>query len=62
MYDKSMKKDPIDDLYSDSGIVVETELERLNRLKMASAMMTQVIPDKTKYSRKEKHQTNYKDE
>ena len=62
MYDKSMNKDPVDDLYRDSGIVIETELERLNRLEMASAMMTQVIPDKTKYNRKEKHQTNYKDE
>ena len=56
------QKDPIDDLYNDSGIVIETELERLARLEMASAMMTQVIPDKTKYKRNEKYKKDYKDE
>ena len=53
---------PIDDLYSDHGIVVETELERLRRLEMASAMITQVKPDKTKYNRKEKHRGDYETE
>lgn len=59
-----MKKsnNPIDDLYSDHGIVVETELERLRRLEMASAMITQVKPDKTKYNRKEKHRGDYETE
>jgi hypothetical protein len=53
------KKDLIDGLYNDKGIVVETELERLSRLEMASTMMTQVMPDKTKYNRKEKHKDEY---
>ena len=53
------KKDLIDGLYNDKGIVVETELERLSRLEMASTMMTQVMPDKTKYNRKEKHKSEY---
>ena len=53
------KNDQIDGLYSDKGIVVETELERLSRLEMASTMMTQVMPDKTKYNRKEKHKGEY---
>jgi len=55
-------KNPIDDLYSDHGIVVETELERLSRLEMASTMMTQVKSDKTKYNRKEKHRGDYETE
>tara|TARA_R110001599_G_scaffold222961_1_gene422149 strand:+ start:118 stop:297 length:180 start_codon:yes stop_codon:yes gene_type:complete len=53
------KKDLIDGLYNDKGIVIETELERLSRLEMASTMMTQVMPDKTKYNRKEKHKSEY---
>lgn len=53
------KKDLIDGLYNDKGIVIETELERLSRLEMASTMMTQVMPDKTKYNRKEKHKGEY---
>ena len=53
------KNDQIDGLYSDKGIVVETELERLSRLEMASTMMTQVMSDKTKYNRKEKHKGEY---
>ena len=56
---KKNKKDPIDGLYNDKGIVIETELERLSRLEMASTMMTQVMPDKTKYNRKEKHKGEY---
>ena len=53
------KKDLIDGLYNDKGIVIETELERLSRLEMASTMMTQVMPDKTKYNRREKHKGEY---
>jgi hypothetical protein len=56
---KKNKNDQIDGLYNDKGIVVETELERLSRLEMASTMMTQVMPDKTKYNRKEKHKGEY---
>lgn len=56
---KKNKNDQIDGLYSDKGIVVETELERLSRLEMASTMMTQVMPDKKKYNRKEKHKDQY---
>ena len=52
---KNSPHELINSLYSDNGIVVETELERLSRLEMASTMMTQVMPDKTKYNRKEKH-------
>ena len=62
MYDKSMKKNPIDNLYCDNGIVIESELERLSRLEMATTMMTQVIPNKKKYKRKEKFKKDYKNE
>ena len=55
------KKDPISDLYCDNGIVVETELERLARLEMAAALITQVIPDKKKYNRKQKYKERYED-
>lgn len=57
-----MAKNKIDGLYCDKGVVVETELERLSRLSMATAVMTQVIPDKTKYKRKVKHKKDYKNE
>lgn len=40
----------------------ETEEMRLERLEMAGAMMTQVIPDKKKYNRKQKYKEDYKDE
>lgn len=58
---KNSSHELINSLYSDNGIVVETELERLSRLEMAATMVTQVMPDKTKYSRKEKHKGNYED-
>lgn len=57
-----MNKNKIDGLYCDKGVVVETELERLSRLSKATTIMTQVIPDKTKYKRKAKHTKDYKNE
>jgi hypothetical protein len=40
--------------------VVETEEERLARLEMSAMLMTQVIPDKKKYTRKQKFKKDYK--
>ena len=59
---KNCLQEIINNLYSDNDIVLETELERLSRLEMAATMMTQVIPDKTKYNRKEKHRGDYERE
>ncbi len=57
-----MSNKKIDELYCDIGIVVETEGERQRRLRMAARVMTQVIPDKKKYKRKQKHTKDYRNE
>jgi hypothetical protein len=42
--------------------VNETMEERLRRLELSKATQVQVMPDKTKYQRKDKHKKGYLDE